>query len=615
MFKNRLSITGGSVVQRNSGASEVKSARTGHRVQSSWIQPAQANNPLSVSAFGGPHFTTMFQGILPEYNETGLIPYYRDIYYHDSVAGAAVDISSTFPFSEMALTGLDNKDLAIYQETLSRINIRTFMQEVSNTHLVDGQYTGTLIYDPDRRVFQDIMSHDALNTAVTPQPFHALEPVIKVNSAHVLEQLLGAGSPYLDSVLASYPPGIVDRYRQGTVVLDPMTTLYVPRKGAMDRESVSYLKRILPMYMLEKVLYRGTLTEAHKRQRPTSHVTVGGENWIATDKEMQEILAEFQRTELDPLGAWIITREGVQVNDIRMPDGQWRWTDLVDILVPYKLRALGISEAFLSGEASYATAETAITVFLDSMDAYRELLTYKIFTRKIFPLVAVLHGFYKDPGKAEEMNSVAGIIANLNNHQNLRIPQVNWFKSLNGKDTESQWDMLDKLSEKGFTIPLKMWAAAASVDIGSLMQDLEEDAKIKERLEEITGQKAESMGVHEDSAMAEMAADDLEGGEALASLRRNLASVKDREMNDWLRRAPKSVLNRLQSRRRPLLSREMDPRMTVTSKSGKVQHAVVREGVQAKKANDNIIKAMKALSDPNHRASVRKKIRARNIDL
>lgn len=615
MFKNRLSITGGSVVQRNSGVPEVKSARTSHRVQSSWIQPAQANNPLSVSAFGGPHFTTMFQGILPEYNETGLIPYYRDIYYHDSVAGAAVDISSTFPFSEMALTGLDNKDLAIYQETLSRINIRTFMQEVSNTHLVDGQYTGTLVYDPDRRVFQDIMSHDALNTAVTPQPFHALEPVIKVNSAHVLEQLLGAGSPYLDSVLASYPPGIVDRYRQGTVVLDPMTTLYVPRKGAMDRESVSYLKRILPMYMLEKVLYRGTLTEAHKRQRPTSHVTVGGENWIATDKEMQEILAEFQRTELDPLGAWIITREGVQVNDIRMPDGQWRWTDLVDILVPYKLRALGISEAFLSGEASYATAETAITVFLDSMDAYRELLTYKIFTRKIFPLVAVLHGFYKDPGKAEEMSSVAGIIANLNNHQNLRIPQVNWFKSLNGKDTESQWDMLDKLSEKGFTIPLKMWAAAASVDIGSLMQDLEEDAKIKERLEEITGQKAESMGVHEDSAMAEMAADELGGGEALASLRRNLASVKDREMNDWLRRAPKSVLNRLQSRRRPLLSREMDPRMTVTSKSGKVQHAVVREGIAAKKANDNIIKAMKALSDPNHRASVRKKIRARNIDL
>jgi hypothetical protein len=590
---------------------EVKSAHTRNRVQANWIQPAQAGNPMSVSSFGGPHFTTMFQGILPEFNETGLIPYYRDIYYHDSVAGAAVDISSTFPFSEMALTGLDNEDLGVYQETLSRLNIRTFMQEVSITHLVDGQYTGTLVYDPDRRVFQDVMSHDALNTSVTPQPFHALEPVIKVNSAHVLEQLLNAGSPYLDSVLASYPAGIVDRYRQGTVVLDPMTTLYIPRKGAMDRESVSYLKRILPMYMLEKVLYRGTLTEAHKRQRPTSHVTVGSENWTATDTEMQAILGEFQRTELDPLGAWIVTREGVQVNDIRMPDGQWRWTDLVDILVPYKLRALGISEAFLSGEASFATAETAITVFLDSMDAYREMLTYKIFTRKICPLVAVLHGFYKDPSKMEDMSTVSGIIANLNNHQNLRIPQVNWFKSLNGKDTESQWDMLDKLSEKGFTIPLKMWAAAASVDIGSLIQDLEEDQEIKAKIESVTGQKSESIGVHEDSGMASGARD----GEVMASLRKELAMVSAREKGDFIRTASHPISSKTQSRRVPLLAREMDPGLYTTSKSGKVRHSVVREAVHTRKVNDTIVKAMRALQDPNHRATIRANIKARKIDL
>ena len=614
MFKNRLSVTGGSVVQRNSGVPEVKSVHARNRVEANWMQPPSAGNPLSVSAFGGPHFTTMFQGIIPEHNENSLIPYYRDIYYHDSVAGAAVDISSTFPFSEMALTGLDSEDLGVYQETLSRINIRTFMQEVSITHLVDGQYTGTLVYDQERRVFQDIMSHDALNTSVAPQPFHALEPVIKVNSAHVLDQLLNAGSPYLDSVLSSYPAGIVDRYRQGTVVLDPMTTLYLPRKGAMDRESVSYLKRILPMYMLEKVLYRGTLTEAHKRQRPTSHVTVGSENWVATDKEMQEMLSEFQRTELDPLGAWIVTREGVQVNDIRLPDGQWRWTDLVDILVPYKLRALGISEAFLSGEASFATAETAITVFLDSMDAYREMLTYKIFTRKIFPLVAVLHGFYKDPTKKEDMSSVSGIIANLNNHHNLRIPQVNWFKSLNGKDTESQWDMLDKLSEKGFTVPLKMWAAAASVDIGSLLKDLEEDQEIKNEMSKITGQAAASMGVHEDSAMAESAGDELGGGE-LASLQAKLAEVRRRETGDNFRNASHPVSSRSQSRRVPLLAREMDPGVFTTSKSGKVKHAVIREKAHIQRNNDTIVKAMKALSDPNHRADVRKRIKARNIDL
>lgn len=594
MFNTRLSVTSGSVVNRTgqqlSGANPAASAQ---RVNASWITPPQGN-PMSVNAFGGPHFTTMFQGITPEFNEAALIPYYRDIYYHDSVAGAAVDISSTFPFSDLALTGLDAKDLDVYNECLSRINIRTLMQEISVPYLVDGMSTSTLVYSPESRVFQDVLMHDALNTSVSPQPFHALDPVVKVNSSQVLSQMMNAGSPFLDSILASYPPGVLERYSRGTVVLDPLTTMFIPRKGAADRASVSYLKRIMPMYMLEKVLYRGTLTEAHKRQRATSHIKAGDENWIPTDAELQGLLSEFQRTELDPLGAWIITRNGVEVNDVRMATEGWRWTDLVDMMVPYKLRALGISEAFLSGEASFATAETAITVFLDSMDAYRQMLTYRIFTRKIFPLVAVVHGLYKDPAKRREMDSVADIMANLGNHHNLRIPTINWFKSLNGKDTESQWDMLDKLSEKGFTIPLKMWAAAASVDITSLLKDLEEDSIIKKKLEDITGQTAESIGVHEDSALAEGAADGIE------------ASVKQ---------GTKLLSQRVQSYRRPLLSREMNPEMATISKSGNVRHSIVREKVSASKVNDNIVKAMRALSDPNHRASIRKRIKAKGVEL
>lgn len=587
MFKTRLTVNAGSVVQKSTGIPEVKSAVSGNKVEATWIRPA-VGNQISTQTFGGPTFTTMFQGIIPEFNEVGLIPYYRDIYYHDPVAGAAVDISCSFPFSDLALTGLDSEDLQAYNETLSRINTRTLMSEIAMGYLVDGLFTGTLVYDPEREVFQDVLQHDALNTSVTPQPFHALDPVIQVNSSHVLNQLLNAGSPYLDSILSSYPPGIVDIYRAGKVVLDPLTTLFVGRKGPTDREYVSYLKRIMPMYMLEKVLYRGTLTEAHKRQRSTSHITVGTDNWIATDKEMQNILQEFQRSELDPLGAWLVTREGVQVNEIRAAGEMWKWTDMVDIMVPYKLRALGISEAFLSGDASYATAEAAITVFLDSMDAFRQMMTYRIFTKKIFPLIAVLKGFYKDPSKREPMNSVASIIANLNNHKNLRIPQVNWFKSLNGKDTESQWDMLDKLSEKGFTIPLKMWAAAASVDINSLLQDLQENQEIKERMEAITGQSAESIGVHENSTMAETAS----------------RKPGDR-MLELLRSGTRPLSNPVQRRRVPLLSREMDPQIASISKSGKVRHSIVRESVHTKRVNENIIKAMRALQDQNYRASVR----------
>jgi hypothetical protein len=157
-----------------------------------------------------------------------------------------------------------------------------------------------------------------------------------------------------------------------------------------------------------------------------------------------------------------------------------------------------------------------------------------------------------------------------------------------------------------------MWAAAASVDIGSLLQDLEEDQEIKKKMEQVTGQKAESIGVHEDSALADSAADNMGDESALA---RVLSMVRARESKDFLRNSSHPIGSRVQSRRKPLLSREMDPELYSISKSGKVRHAVVRESRQSSKVNDNIIKAMRALSDPNHRASVRKRVNSRNIDL
>jgi hypothetical protein len=49
----------------------------------------------------------------------------------------------------------------------------------------------------------------------------------------------------------------------------------------------------------------------------------------------------------------------------------------------------------------------------------------------------------------------------------------------------------------------------------------------------------------------------------------------------------------------------MEPQIASISKSGKVKHSIVREGVHSKRVNDNIIKAMRALQDQNYRASVR----------
>jgi len=598
MIRNRLLVNGSTnSVTTKYVPTQNKTVQAKQAVTSNFI-PATSGVPISVGMFGGPSYTTMFNGILPEGNETLLNMYYRDCYYYDSVAGSCVDIISNFPFSEFTLTGLESEELEPFAETVARLNVRALTQEISNAYLVDGAFAGSLIYDPKNKVFQDILVHDAANITVTPQPFYSIDPAITVNSANSLNQFLNSGSPYINEVLQHYPQGLLDTFRAGNVVLDPLATVYIPRRGAQDKTSVSYLKRILPAYMLEKVLYRGTLTELSKRQRSTSHIKVGDDVWEPTNQEMANVLNQFQQTEMDPLGAWIITRNGVDVNEIR-PGGEFfKWTDIIDTMVPYKLRALGISEAFLSGDASYSTAEAALTVFMDNMDSYRQFITYKLFTSKIFPLIAMFHGLYRDAKKARPPTNSANIFYNMNDQKNLKVPGVRWHKSLEGNQAESQFDMLEKLSEKGFVIPLKMWAAAAQVDITMLMRDLKEDKDIRDSIEKVTGKPAEDQGMGAEDANN---MDEGMGGYEQARLRAKASGTNHPGSY------PGSV--KAVSKRVGLLDRDftsvVDGKM---AKSGTHVKAIYSEGKAKTKLNEMIAKASEALQDPNRRMAVRKQV-------
>lgn len=1090
----RLTVVGGSVRQRQLDGTRQAASKmvTARHNETAYFPNQMGNTPTSVMGFGSNQYIRTLSGIVPDQQEEALIDYYRDCYYYDNIGGATVDIVSVFPFSSWTLGGVSKEVAEVYGEAMARLNMRLMMPEISRDHLVDGDFIGTLVYDQKASTFSDILVHDRLACTVTPSPFRAVDAAINVHSSARLQQYIQTGNKFSDHILRNYPKRLVQAFLNGNVDLDPLTTLHIPRKALQDRGSASYLKRILPYYLLERTMYRGTLIEATKRQRATTHVQVGDDTWEPTSAELLAIRDMFQNTELDPLGAWVITRQGIQIQDVRPGGDFWKWTDIVDQVTPMKLRALGISEAFLSGDAcltgdtliptdqglrrldsivapqyaknqwqdvevttksrftarapvakwvyngykdvysvttrtghlikatanhqfltfngvsntwkrldelqpgdllcidtrkltrkqkltfelddytwpvkdvdslgrkraenkefwmprdvrkptemttelaysigfliaegsvskygavvyntnkemldkcltglettfgvkrrlvytqrkgtpyningvkgktnkdnycyaipgvitahylqqlgvvgnkelriknllrtgkeglpshakeipwsileadedsqwaflagfldgdgavgkrihfcsssdklleqlqvllnalgiyctrtwkteekrfgyslevnggfvtklvkgvtphivkklpkcknyrsfktwalpvtstiefinksrtgyssrygqeyqteeggtvvvnkhqggaggnytgrkvvpydrldiasgirdllaelsprrsddfcdafnqkhvftpvlsiqylgkdhvydlameegtepafvangvvvhnSYATAEAALSVFLENMEAYREFITYKVFDSKLFPLIAVLKGLYKDKSKVRNPDSVRDLIFNTNNQKNLEIPTIQWHKSLEAKEQDNQFEVLEKLSEKGYPIPMKMWAAAANIDIGSLLSDLKEDQEIKKAIQEITG-------VDPDQA-AQQNADQEEGGDDFrmnASARNPLADLEVRSIND-----PR------QSRRGPaLLNREFDPGIKRMSRSGKVAHAVLNEREHINKSNDLIMKASRALDDPNNREKVRRQIIAR----
>lgn len=559
----------------------------------------------SVNAFWQSSYQYMMTGIIPASpdltDSQSLALFFRDMYLYDSVAGSAVDIQSSFPFSDWELRGLDADDLKIYNDALERLSLQSLMPQISTSYLVDGFFAGSLVFDADAKQFMDILIHDALCCEIIPSPFHNIDPKITVHTSGGTQAFLQNASEYTKMYLQTMPAQFLDLLQSGMFELDPVATLYLARHTLNDRAYTSYLQRLLPCYLIEKVLFRGTLVEAQRRQRATTHIQAGDDTWIPTDDELHDLVQLFQSTESDPLGAWIATRNNIQISDFRQAGEIWKWYETSDSLTAMKLRCLGISDAFLSGDSNYASSESAYSTFVETVNAYRTHLTNSIFYKKIFPLIAVVHDLYVDGKERPVGNNLAQFLFNASNRQALRMPKLHWHKQLEARDEQSQFEMLENLSERGIPVPLTTWVAAAGMDIDALVNDLKESQELQKRLEPYLPKTNEN--------------DDDEdgGGYSFASTAKNpkfdecnipIGRAKDDPLN-WTTASMKAQWARLNHR--PLLARkfsEEDNAEWEVMPSGK-RHLKVHQEAARRDRLYNLAKIMTRYEkDPNYRKKI-----------
>lgn len=559
---------------------------------------------LQVNSFWASNYQYYMTGLMPAdphlIDTSTLALFYRDIYLFDNVAGSIVDISSHFPFSDWELRGLPKNELKPFEEALAQLNLRQMMPLISTAFLTDGFFCGSLIFNPKTKKFLDTLIHDALSCAVIPSPFFRQDPTINVRVGQNTQQFMHDTSAYAKRYLQSMPRQFIELLKSGAFTLDPLTTLFVPRRSTTDRAYTSYLHRILPMYMIEKTMFRGTLVEAQRRQRAMTHITAGDDQWTPTGEELGALVDEFMKAEYDPLGGWVSTRSAVQAVDLRPGGDFWKWTDMADILVAYKLRALGVSEAYLSGDAAFAAAESAYSTFLETQNSYRGDLTDRVFNTKLFPLIAVINGLYKNPAKRAREGKLVDYLFDTTNVQNLKMPQLHWHKELEAKGEENMLEMLEHASEKGVPIPLKMWMAAAKIDPDALDRDLQEDQALRAKYAQYTGKDTSHEGEDEGSDEFDDDNDD-----------RGSVSREDVRSRVSTGVTSQSLRHLIANPRKGLAGREFQGTgdTFTLSKTGKVKHVPSAVAAERRiRSNDQILKiARKAEKDPHYRESLRRR--------
>jgi hypothetical protein len=417
----------------------------------------------------------------------------------------------------------------------------------------------------------DQMVHSAGDCTILNSPLHGIMPLIKLKPNEEVKKFLNDASTHCQEVRKRLNPEFVASLLTSEVTLDPLATLYVPRPGLSGIASgQSMFRRIIPLFLLEKLLYRGTLAEAQKRQRSTLHIMAGGENWQPIEEELHMLVGLFQQADLDPTGAIVATRNDVQTSEIRSGGDFWKYTDVTDIIAPMKMRILGLSESFLSGESSYNAMEVALSVFIENMRSDREYVTRSVFYEKLFPLIAHVNEFYlenKVKHHAVLADTRSEIDFDISDTSKYDMPKIHWTKSLRPEADRDYMEVMGMLEEKGVPIPLAMQAAAGGMSIDDLMKGFDDDLAIRKKVAEYQQQVKQLTG-----------GNDMGEEEARTIL----------EAAGVLPRTPRSILNRDYGELSEVVGR------TVT---GKKKYIHNQRGSR-KKMSLIVAKAMQRLADP-----------------
>jgi len=410
---------------------------------------------------------------------------FRLIHKFDSVAGPAVDLISIMPFSDVTLVGIeDQKIMNVYERSIEELHLETLLPDIASEFLVIGRVIGSLLFDASNGIWTDIIIQDPDFCQITNIPLRGFDPKIDLKVSPEFRQFLQSTDPRDVEARKDIPPNFLKQLEKCAVIpLDPASTLYLPRQTTpYDYMGSSIYNRILPFFALEKTLINGTLTGAKRRQRAILHISVGETDlWEPDEEDISTIAGMFMRADEDPQGAIVATRQGVETNEIRPGGDFWKLSDEWDFLSTAKMRALGINESFLSGDATYNTMEVALSVFVESLRNFRDNLVSRIFYEKLFPALAKIHGFRKRT-QAELTHGIRinGGVAD----SSLIIPQINFHKQLRPEADRDYLDVLSTMEEKGIPIPLRTWAAAAGLNLERLIDMKDEDIRNRRKIQE-----------------------------------------------------------------------------------------------------------------------------------
>ena len=442
----------------------------------------------------------------------------RRIYLRDSIAGSVIDIYSTLPWGKLyELIGVDDPKISqMYQDMIESLGIWGDLPVISREFLIIGRMIASLPFNETTGLWDAMIPIDPDQAKIQPVPFAGIKPLVDVLSSPAWREFARSVDPRVVELKEKMNKDILAIFQNssGYFPLEPMNTLFLARRvNQYDHIGTSFFTRILPAWAYETALWDASLTGVRRRNRSILLVTAGiEETWEPNDAELSSLTQIFMQADEDPTGAVISVRNGVEISEVRDPTAIWGISQEFEFLSTLKMRALGVSEAYLSGDANVSNMETARTSLGKAVSAFRDNMLREIFAKQLFPAFARIHNFQKrtqaqlshririEPDRVARMAEYDRRMYESERltkwgypmitakqaldipTESLIMPRLITEDTLRPEQDTAYMEMLDKLKENGVPIPLRIWASAAGYDLDKAMAMMEEDIILKKRL-------------------------------------------------------------------------------------------------------------------------------------
>ena len=405
---------------------------------------------------------------------------WRHLYTTDPATGVATDVYADLPWSDFDITGIDDRYVSkFYESMLSDLNLLSVLPDLSREYLMLGKVVPHLIFDAAKGYWSGVIAHNPDYVNVRPIPVPGYEPILDLKPTPELREFALSPDPRMRDAKRRLPGRILQYAIAGLPIpLDPINVTYLARKTNLYAYvGTSLYSRLYRTQMLEDFLANATLAVAQRNAAPLRLFKLGDPQtgWYPDKADEQELLNMLAIAETDPFAA-IVYHYGIQVEYIGVSDRLMSVSKEWDYLERVKFLALGISKAFLLGEASFASAYAGLQTLVERLQTFRRMFVSKWIEPKILKSVAKMHEFYRRP----EAQITHRIRIRLSD-DDLIVPTLQWKKRLDPTQDPSVLSFWQQLVDRGI-MSERTLVTGAGGDYDNEQRQIFEDAKKKKAI-------------------------------------------------------------------------------------------------------------------------------------